>query len=713
MAPLQLVALVSEAMNWTRRRGWPSAAVCLSSLMACVMLSDSRAWAQQTPTAPSVWAAREVALGDEPPVPGSPVPGEGNDPVSNVNDILSLADESLENLVTRPVIAPALQEVVTSVSRQKSTVGRSPAAVYVVTADMIRRSGATSIAEALRMVPGMNVAKRDNNKWAISVRGFNARYANKLLVQIDGRTVYTPTFAGTYWDVQDVVLEDIERIEVIRGPGATVWGANAVNGVVNVITKSADKTTGVYIKGGGGSEERGFGTVRVGGCQGDFAWRAYGKWLDRDGGFGVGGDSQDEWNQQRGGFRADWTPNHCDTFTLQSDAYQGTSGDTAIFFSGADDEQVQGHNVLGRWTRVLNDDSDYSLQLYYDANDRNSSALLQHIETLDVDFQYRIPIGCRHNVIWGLGIRRVDDTLVDPGASAITFVPPGTTKQTYTAFVQDEVTLCEDYSYLTFGTKVEKNDYTDFEIQPSIRLLWLPSETSAAWCSVSRAIRTPSRFDRHSRTAVGFGPTVFFGPSPGYQTEELIAYELGYRSQPTQEFSWDAAMFYNVYENLTSKLRTGVTSVVSSNEMAGDIYGLELACKYQVNDCWRLSGWYSLAVTHLEEAPFTAPATASVARDEGSSPRNQAYLNSSWDLGCDWELDLMARYVDSLAAQNVPSYIEMDLRLAWLPTDQLEVSIVGQNLLDSEHLEFGSLGGAPTPLVEAERGVYGAATWRY
>lgn len=626
-----------------------------------------------------------------------------------VDDILKLADESLESLSQRQVVAPALQEVVSSVSRQESTVGRSPAAVYVVTAEMIRRSGAQSIAEAMRLVPGLNVARRDSNKWAISARGFNAQFAKHLLVQIDGRTVYTPVFGGAYWDVQDVVLADIERIEVIRGPGATVWGANAVNGVINIITKNAKKTRGVYAKVGGGTEESGFSTVRVGGGQGDVAWRVYGKWFERDKGIAIGGPAQDDWRQKRGGFRTDWTPNSCDTFTLQGDAYTGASGETFFGYTRNDDD-VQGHDLLGRWTRVIDDDTDYALQLYYDANDRDSTVLSQHVETFDVDFQHRFPLGRSNNVIWGLGYRRVGDMLRTIPPPFIVFTPPGSVKQLYSGFIQDEVTLREDSLYLTLGAKLEKNDFSGFEVQPSIRLLWLLSERAAAWGAISRAVRTPSRFGRNAWTT-SFVQT--FGPSAGVGSEELIAYELGYRAQPTQRFSWDAALFYNVYEDLQSWRQTGFgfpPHFVRVNNMRAHGYGAELSCKYQATECWNLTAWYSFVQIQAQE-PFTlAPGAA---RLNGSSPQNQVFLMSSWDLSYDLEFDLMARYVDGLSAQTVPSYISLDLRLGWHPTDHTEMSIVGQNLLDSKHLEFGNQGGTPTPSVEVPRGVYGMVTWRH
>ncbi len=655
--------------------------------------------------------------------PGSPVapqdlpPDDRQQGEPGADDLLELGIEQLRRIP----VAPALEEVVSTVARQQSTVGRSPAAVYVVTPEMIRRSGAQTIAEALRMVPGLQVAQRDSNKWAISSRGFNRTFANKLLVQIDGRTVYTPVFAGTFWDVQDVVLEDIARIEVIRGPGATVWGANAVNGVINIITKSAGDTCGIYAKAGGGTHEKGFSTIRAGGCQDDLAWRAYFKWFERDGGVGVGGPAFDEWRQKRGGFRTDWTPNGQDTVTVQGDVYAGTSG-TTFFGFAPEDGELQGHNVMSRWTRVIDDDTDYSLLVYYDATDREESlSVFQHVEVYDVDFQYRFPLGCRNNVIWGLQYRHVKDFLRSISPMAPRFIRPSEIKNLYSAFIQDEVTLREDLLYLTLGTKLEKNDFTGFEVQPSIRLLWLPSRRQAAWASVSRAVRTPARFDEDAVTPTFiFGGPATIGPSPGFHSEELIAYELGYRAQPVERFSWDAALFYNVYEDLRSRRLLGaapggppITRLALFNDSRGHGYGGELSGRLEVTPCWRLTAWYSFLQLVLHDPSELPQGFDDDAVIEGSSPQNQVFLMSSWDLAYDVEFDLMGRYVDSLPAQSVPKYFSLDLRLGWQPTESLELSVVAQNLLDGKHLEFGNVEGKPTPPVEIPRGVFGYVTWRH
>lgn len=661
----------------------------------------------QFATAPVV-ADRFVAA--QPPVPPGSEDVEGGDDVPPVPDATAPPIAELEQLLQQPVLAPSLQQEVTTVSRQPSTVGRSPAAIYVLTNEMIRRSGVTSVPEALRMVPGIQVARIDSNKWAITARGFNGRFANKLLVAIDGRTVYTPVFAGTYWDVQDVVLDDIERIEVIRGPGATVWGANAVNGVINIITKSAHDTRGVYAKAGGGSEEGGISTVRIGGGNDDLSWRAYGKAFERGPQYDAGGSHSDDWRKLQGGFRMDWDPCDCNQFTVQGDIYDGASGVSAQF-NPAFDQVFRGSNLLTRWTHTISDDSDFSFQAYYDTADRDQIALLQHVETLDIDFQHRFALGCRQKIIWGVGYRRVHDFLTPGPANLVAHDPTSRTTNLYSGFVQDEIELLDDELFFTIGTKLERNFFSGVEVQPSARITYLLSDRQVLWGSVSRAVRTPARFDVESITTLGGGR--FSGPSPLLKGEDLMAYEIGYRAQPARDFSWDIAWFYNVYEDLESRQITPggpPTTIFSLNDMAGYTTGIELSGRWQVTPCWTVTAWYSYLQMKLKEGTTSRPTVDSTV---GVNPHNQAYLMSSWDLGCNWECDVMARYVDSLAFSNIPSYISMDMRLGWQATERIEVSVVGQNLLDSHHAEFVQSGGTPQFNGEIRRGVYGQVEYRY
>jgi len=717
--------------------GRPGAAICLCILTICVALEDSQGWGQQVaPLPPSSSLLRQAsATGD---VPAGAITGD--DLPDDPNDILSLADESLESLSTRDVVVPAMDMEVSTVSRTESTVGRSPAAVFVVTNEMIRRSGARSVPDALRLVPGVNVARVSANRWVISVRGFNAVYANKLLVQIDGRSVYNPVFSGVYWDQQDLLLEDVERIEVIRGPGATVWGANAVNGVINIITKQARDTQGVFVEGGGGTEERGFGAFRYGGKVDDsLHYRFYGKWDERDGGWATP-DAADDWRMGRGGFRVDWQPCECTTFTLQGDFYEGTSGwayNAALEpvppapplppfspppyqLTGERSDQVpSGQNMLTRFSRKLSDESDWSIQLYWDRTERpdkspNYTQYFQSCSTFDLDFQHRFPLGHCHSVIWGFGYRNTQN--VTDGHFTISFDPPIRSFGISSYFIQDQITLSPDLLYLTLGSKFEHNDFSGFEFQPTARLLWTPSERQTAWASVSRAVRTPSRVDQDVTVNAPMGESIpmFIQTlgNPAVESEQLIAYEIGYRAQPSDAFWWDLAVFYNDYEDLVTAVPgilfvdplTGIPYYRNTyaNAMRGDTYGFELGGTYQVNPCWKLSSGYSFLVIDLQGV-----GSANV---EGESPRNQVYLQSGWDLGRSWELDMIWRYVDNLPALGVPNYLVMDVRLAWLPSKNLEVAVVGRNLLDEEHPEFTTRSLYPS---DVQRGVYGMVTWRY
>lgn len=642
--------------------------------------------------------------------PGSDQPPVGDSPVAE-----------LEQLLQSSVEVPALQQEVTTVSGQQSTVGRSPAAVFVVTQEMIRRSGATTIPEVLRMVPGLQVSRISSSHWAITSRGFNTDIAgifstnNKLLVLIDGRTVYTPFFNGTYWDVQDVLLDDVERIEVIRGPGATIWGANAMNGVINVITKRAADTQGGLAKAGTGSTELGFASARIGGQSGnDLHYRVYGKWFERDTMFNALRPESDDWRQGRGGFRMDWTPTSCDLVTFQGDMYQGQSGflNTVPIPDAGDDENVWGGNVLTRWTRTFSDDSDASLQLYYDRADRknNIGFLDQEYNTYDLDFRHHFPLTCRHNVVWGLGYRSVRDkltSLTSPPGTVLGFDPAERTYDTFSAFVQDEITLTDDL-FLTVGSKVQHNDFTAWEVQPSVRLLYSPEPSWAAWAAVSRAVRTPSRIEHDGVIAAG---VPFLDFSRSFGSEELVAYELGYRSQPESWFSWDAALFFNQYSHLASLRVTPLTvlPIVNANDNTGEGYGTELTAQVDITPAWRVTGSYSFLQLQIHPGASSVDFLGSRGEAvEGSSPHNQVYVMSSHDLSKALELDFMGRYVDELPFQQTSSYIELDVRLAWRPTCCSELAVVGQNLLNPHHREFGGASGN-----EIERGVYGMVTRKW
>jgi iron complex outermembrane recepter protein len=635
------------------------------------------------------------------------------------NKSSDLLDMNLEQLSKQDVVVPSLSTPVSTVSRQESTVGRSPAAVFVVTPEMIRRSGAQTIPDVLRMVPGLQVANVNQNSWAVSSRGFNDRFANKLLVQIDGRVVYSPLWGGVYWDAQEVILEDVERIEVVRGPGATVWGSNAVNGVINIITKDAQSTQGTLLNAGGGNVQRGFSSVRYGAAVNeDLHWRAYGKQFERGPGFSSIGEA-DDWRQGRGGFRADWTPGD-DTITLQGDIYDGSSGTNQLLTTPvfpfqetvATDDELRGGNVLFRWARAYDEHTGSQFQCYYDNTQRHTSAFNEDRDTVDFDYQYRFPLADRHELIAGCGYRRSEDETSGPFGFSLS--TPSKLVEWTNVFVQDEITLDEDRWYLTLGSKFEYMTFSDWEVQPTARLLFLPSKRASCWASVSRAARSPTRTETNMiyRNVISAAPPTFTEMlgNPNLEPEDVVAYELGYRAAPADEFSWDAAVFYNDYHNLVGSTVVGppffsppgfFVPLTVVNDHGGETYGLELTSTWKPRCDWELFGAYTYLQLNLHDALF-----------EGSSPHNQFYARSSWNLCPNTQFDLIGRYVDNLSTLNIPRYVTMDARLAYSPTRRLELAMVGQNLLDDHHPEFVDVYGGRIA-SEVPRGLYGMLTWTY
>jgi len=593
---------------------------------------------------------------------------------------------------------------VTSVSRRPEKISETASAIQVVTQEDIRRSGATSLPEALRLASNLQVAQVDSRQWAISARGFNSTTADKLLVLIDGRAVYTPLYAGVFWDVQDTLLEDIDRIEVISGPGATLWGANAVNGVINITTKNSKDTQGLLLLGGGGTELRDFAGVRYGGALAtNLHFRVYGKYFDRDSTvLPSGRDATNDWRMGQGGFRLDWDASDANLLTLQGDLYDGR-----IVQPARDDISVGGGNLIGRWSHTISEDSDFKLQLYYDRTHRDiPGTFSEDLDTYDVDFQHRFPLGQRHDIVWGLGYRLINDEVGNtPG---LAFLPARVSRQWFSAFLQDEIALVKDRLHLTLGTKIEHNDYTGFEFQPSGRLAWKLSERQTLWAAISRAVRTPSRIDRELYSPAT--PPFVLAGGPNFVSEEVLAYELGYRIQPHRRVSLSIAAFYNDYDNLRSVEKVNPPTnfpLVLGNGQKGESYGAELTADYRVTDWWRLRAGYT--PLHVRIRPKPGSTDTSFGSSESHDPEHQVFLRSSMDLPGNFEFDASFRYVTRIANQAVPAYAEMDVRVAWKPTARLELSIVGQNLLHDHHAEFGAV----TTRQEIERGVYGKVAWRF
>ena len=590
---------------------------------------------------------------------------------------------------------------VTSVSKRPERLSETASAIEVVTQDDIRRSGATSVPEVLRLASNLEVVQINAAQWAISARGFNAPLSNKMLVLIDGRTVYTPLFSGTFWEVQDVLLEDIERVEVISGPGAMVWGANAVNGVINITTKSAAETPGLYVEAGGGTTLQEFGAVRYGGAiSPDTHWRVYGKYGNRDSTVtATGQDPGNDWDQGQGGFRLDTQAPGGDLLTLQGDLYANT-----IQLAGPQDLVTHGANLLGRWSRALSVDSALKLQLYVDRVHRDSATAYDDtLTTYDLDFQHQFPIGARHNLVWGAGYRVVRD---DFQSGAIALLPQRVSLQTVSAFVQDEIALAADRVYLTVGTKIEHNDYTGVEYQPGVRLAWNLSAKQMAWAAISRALRTPARVDRNY-----YIPPVSFG-SPDLQSEQLVAYELGYRAQPHERVSLSIATYYNDYDDIRSvepENPPAPLPLVFRNGQRGETYGVEMSAEYRATDSWRLRA--GISEIRLQIRPKSGSFDRSFGAGEAADSKHHLLLRSSLDLTGNLQFDGTFRYVSRVENPSVavPGYGELDLRFAWQPTTQLEVEIVGQNLLHDRHPELG----VAAARQEVERSAYAGIAWRY
>jgi len=636
---------------------------------------------------------------------------------------------------------------VTSVSRKPQTLANTAASVFAISQEDIRRSGATTIPDLLRMVPGVQVARIDANKWAVSIRGSNGRFANKLQVLKDGRSMYTPLFSGVYWETQDTPLEDIERIEVIRGPGAAMWGANAVNGVINIITKHAADTQGGLASGGAGSAERGFGTLRYGFKPAENSdMRLYAKHVDRgEGVLSNGADANDAWHLTTAGFRLDSQPDEPNTLTLQGDYYNGRFNETYTLFRLPTDDDPRfsftqpattaswGGNLLARWQHTITTTDNLSLQLYYDHYQHDLFILGEKRDTVDLDFQHRFTLGSRQDILWGIGYRYTQDRVANSQVLALARNSKGASL--FSAFLQDEITLLPQRLVLILGSRFEHNDYSGFEIQPNGRLIWTPTPNNTFWGSISRAVRTPTHGERDLRYTYLTLPAGAAGnPLPlrveidgsgSFKSETLLAYEVGYRADLTRQLSMDLSLFFNQYDHLRVRQAGTVepeppsfTNLVLryplGNDMHGHSYGAEISASWRPYDWWRLQAGYSYlrSVMFLDNGS-TDEINRSNAAD--GAPRHQFTLRSGFDLGRRVELDLWLRgadQIDSIDQTRIPGYVTLDGRIAWKPVENLELSLVGQNLFQRRHPEF-----IPefinTTASETPRSVYGKVTWKF
>ncbi len=609
----------------------------------------------------------------------------------------SLAIAFLPALAQAPPLADlSLEELggidITSVARRPQRLSEAPAAVFVITGEDIRRSGATTLPEALRLAPNLQVARLDASQYAIGTRGLNTSTENKFLVLIDGRSVYDPINSGVYWDVQDTLLEDVERIEIISGPGGTLWGSNAVNGVINVITKDARDSQGTLGSLGLGTEERAQGEARFGGAQGGGAYRVYAKYLERDAALANATHTSafDSWHRIQGGFRIDWDATG-DHWTLQGDGYKGLVDQPGA----TPDKTFQGANVLGRWRRSLSGGGSLQTQLYFDQTRRKQlSPLARGLDlardTWDLELQHNVHLGDRHEVVWGGGYRSAQER-IRGNTAAVAFLPADKELRLANLFAQDSIALAGEDLVLTLGTKVEHNVYTGREWQPSARVAWKRRKNQLLWAALSRAVRTPSRVDRDFYVQT---PGLVLRGGPNFRSEALVAYEAGYRAQAGPRVSFSASAYYNDYQDIRT-LEQGSARVIA-NQMDGHVYGAELWGEVVVTEGWHLRPGYALLRENLRLRPgSTAFRGISSA---GNDARHRLLLGSVLSLGPRVEFDGILRHLSALPDPAVPAYTTLDARLGWKPRRGLEFSLVGQNLFSRRHLEF-SASGPPSEIL--------------
>ena len=639
---------------------------------------------------------------------------------------IDLAHANLEDLMNLTV---------TSVSKREQPLARTAAAVVVIRAEDIRQSGAISLPDVLRMVPGVDVEQIDANSWAVSIRGFSSRYTNKVLVLIDGRTVYTPSFSGVYWEHLDMPLENIERIEVIRGPGATVWGANAVNGVISIITKSSKNTSGGTLVTGGGSQTNSLAVAQYGGNLGTTgSYRAFGKEFSiGNSALGNGSPAYDHWLRLHAGFRSDWNPGSRDSLMVEGDLFANESNESRwngflpspngpVFNQHTD---ATGGNLLARWDHRLAGGSETSLQTYYDSYRRTDLGVPETLRTFNLDFQDHLTPGNRNEIVWGLGYR-VSSSALAPGYW-VAMIPPSMTDQLFSAFLQDEIRVAGPL-WLTVGSKVEHNAYTGFEVEPSLRIAWAPPDSRyTLWAAASRAIRQPARLDTTVRVdleTVPIAPGVIeivqaYG-NPHVKAEDLRDYELGYRQEFSKAVSLDIDAFLSFYHNLETAEPQPLVVVPGSpvhviaplqfgNMGRAVDYGGELSVNWNVSRRWRIGPGYA----YLHSALRQGPASMAMASGglTGEFPQNMLTVRSALNVTGKVEFDQSLYYTTRLPDGSVRGHARLDLRLARRLGERSEISVVGQNLLRPRTWEYGTFWCVVG--TQAERSVYGQLTWRF
>jgi iron complex outermembrane receptor protein len=603
-------------------------------------------------------------------------------------------------------------EVVTY-SKTPSELWDTPAAIYVITSDDILRSSATSIADVLRLAPGVEVARLNSDTWAVGIRGLQNNFSKSVLVLIDGRNVYTPLFAGVYWDVQDMPLDDIDHIEVIRGPAGTIWGPNAANGVINIITRSAQDTHGVTANALGGTQDHTIDDLQYGAGVRKFSYRVFGRGFERAHEFHTDGINDDAWHQERVGARVDYASGR-DTFFAEGDAYRGNSPHTVGTAPVYD--ETSGGDINVRWERDLSETNGFYVQAYFDRTGRtNTNSIGETRNTIDIDFIQHFKLPGRQQFTYGGGLRWSPYQIITPSSSTSTLVPPTSTDHVHTGFVQDEIHFGAKVA-LTAGAKLQHNNFSGFDIQPSARLLWSPSEHQSVWLGITRAVTTPSDLEEDFLLQAS-SPTVVLQliGNKNFKSEDVIGYELGYRILQGNRFYLDLSSFWSQYTNLQSftapaiTTSGGVTTIIIQyqNQIAGHTTGFEFAPQITIAPWWRANLSYSYVSSNFSADGPTSDvsSTGSVSTYERSSPKHLVSLQSKMDLPWLFQFNQIYRFASDLPAQKVDAYQTMDVVLTRPLGSNLLLKVVGQNLFQPHHNEWGT-GDPNQPVIGINRGMY-------
>lgn len=621
-------------------------------------------------------------------------------------------EEALSPETLKKLSLEELMDVeVTSVSKRPEKLTQTASAIQVITNEDVEKYGATNIPEALYLAGNLQVAQSASNTWRISARGFNTETANKLLVLMDGRTVYTPLYGGVFWDRQDYLLEDLQQIEVISGPGGTLWGVNAVNGVINITTKSAEETQGLYVQGAGGNELRAQGGLRYGGkLAPNIHYRVYGKYSDRDNTvFADSTEGNDKWKMGQGGFRIDAKPDESTHVTLQGDLYDNylekVEGDPGVIAG----------NVLARYTNTFSDSSSMKLQTYYDRTylriPSPTGAFEDDLTTLDIEFQHRFKPGIKHHIVWGLGYRFIHDEVTN--APSLGFDPEDLDQNLYTVFAQDEINLFPNI-FFTIGSKLEHNPYVGLVVEPSARIRWNLNDKRMVWAAVSRAVRAPSRLDRDLRLIIPPDIAVI-SSNDDFRSETVIAWESGFRSKILERATTSVSLFYNQYDDVRSTVLhpVNVFPVTFENGVEGESYGLEFTMTYQVTHWWQLYMSYNFLEMDLRVQE--GKTDINNARNETADPKNQFSIRSSFNLPHRISISPAFRWVDDLIINKegeegtVSSYAELNAKIMWQATKNITISVAGRNLLHDYHVEYGF---SDRDLIGIERSIYGKVVFK-